>query len=328
MLLNYINSFRGIAILFIVAGHSIEMFNYKENEMMGKLLSSTFCNGTVLFVFIAGFLFQHLSLKYDFYRYMKKKITNVILPYFIVSIPAILAFVLRFQKFEVVEGFYDKSLPNQVISLYLTGDHLDPLWFIPMITLYYLISPILIIGDKNKIYYLLPIFLVISVLFPRLEGNPILPNSLHFFSVYLFGMFYAKYKETMFVLTDKFLIVLGFLYLATLLLPILEIGQNFSMNYFNKMLACVLFTFYLHKYEEIIKDRLDLFASFSFGIYFIHWYVIYAVKYLFISNFGFKFEGNLLDVAGFFTIVFAMCCLIVLVIKRLLKEKSRYFIGS
>ena len=51
--LNYIHIFRAIAIIIIVLGHSVDT----SHEIMGILVNIFIQGGTVLFVFISGFLF-------------------------------------------------------------------------------------------------------------------------------------------------------------------------------------------------------------------------------------------------------------------------------
>jgi len=89
--LRYIHNFRAIAILLIVAGHCVlglTWGNYKY-PLFKNLFIIILMNGTVLFVFIAGFLFQHLSSNFSYQKYLLKKNKYVILPYIICSIPAI-----------------------------------------------------------------------------------------------------------------------------------------------------------------------------------------------------------------------------------------------
>jgi len=73
-ILNYINVFRGLAILLIVAGHSMQFG--EVGSFAQRLSVEVFAGGTALFIFISGFLFQHLSGKYEFKNYMKKKWLN------------------------------------------------------------------------------------------------------------------------------------------------------------------------------------------------------------------------------------------------------------
>ena len=82
-ILNYINIFRGLAILLIIMGHTMQFGN--SNSVINLLNCEMICGGTALFIFISGFLFQHLSGKYEFKNYMLKKWTNVIMPYLFVE---------------------------------------------------------------------------------------------------------------------------------------------------------------------------------------------------------------------------------------------------
>ena len=93
--LHFIHSFRGVAILFVVGGHIL--LDWKPGTVSEKILDAIFQNGTVLFVFIAGYLFQHLSGKYDTLDYWKKKVQYVLLPYILISTPAI---ILRFNPLD------------------------------------------------------------------------------------------------------------------------------------------------------------------------------------------------------------------------------------
>ncbi len=85
--INYIHNFRGIAIIFVVACHLL--LNWDKNSKVEEFLFVFWGNGTVLFVFIAGYLFQHLSKKFEYRNYLVKKFQNIILPYFIISVPII-----------------------------------------------------------------------------------------------------------------------------------------------------------------------------------------------------------------------------------------------
>jgi len=89
MFLSYIHSLRAMAILSIVAFHCIGLFATEPLCWQEPLILSLASNGTMLFVFVAGFLFQHLSYKFEYRRYLKSKLQNVLLPYVFVSLPVI-----------------------------------------------------------------------------------------------------------------------------------------------------------------------------------------------------------------------------------------------
>ena len=87
---------------------------------------------------------------------MISKLKNVISPYILISIPGIYFSVFIQQRGIVWDGFYDYPIWEQIFYFYITGLHVTALWFIPMISLFYLVSPLLVKLDRNKkIYYLI-----------------------------------------------------------------------------------------------------------------------------------------------------------------------------
>lgn len=70
---------RGIAIIFIVLGHSI----YNSGEGFPLLLENLLRGGTALFVFISGYFFHRIFYKdFDYSKFMKNKVQNVLYPFF------------------------------------------------------------------------------------------------------------------------------------------------------------------------------------------------------------------------------------------------------
>ena len=88
--LNYINYLRAIAIIFIVAGHTLIWG--KPGHSIQRINSYFLQGGTLLFIFIAGFLFQYLSYKFDYKNFLINKFKNVIMPYWITMFPIAIYF--------------------------------------------------------------------------------------------------------------------------------------------------------------------------------------------------------------------------------------------
>ena len=310
--LNYINVFRGLAILLIIAGHTMQ---FGENSsLIHKINCEIICGGTTLFIFISGFLFQHLSLKFEYKSYLKKKWTNVIVPYFFTSIIGIfLCFCFPLSYGNSFNGLN----PILQIPMFLTTGriHNTPAWFIPMITLFFLCSWILLkLEHKGFLYKLLPLMFVITIIFPRcdVDYNSIMNLSytqkyfacigyifngfIHFFSLYVFGMFCSKYKN----IIDKFYKKRIILWLIMLLVATIDIFLSYKNIYTNftisKTILTMLLLGYLKHYDSWIikKEKLnkfmDIAAKYSFGLFFIHWY------YFFIFNQIFKLEKVILIV--------------------------------
>lgn len=329
LFLNYIHNFRAIAIILIVLGHSISYFSWSTHE---KLLHTIlFSNGTVLFVIIAGFLMQHLFFKHDHREFYIRKIRHVVLPYLFSSIPAIIIFIFFLERDAryVFEGFYQESVVTQISWFYLTGTHLAPFWFLPMIILIFLIAPLLKWGDKNNtLYFFLPILLIISFYFTR--GGMPYENITHFISIFILGMFLSKYKNliNIYLKERSILILLFFIisFLATYEYAIT--GRSLGINFIQKLTMSIFLLGILYKYKDKIKISIfSTMANQSFGIYLIHGYIISGIKFAHTIFIGELPSGTFIELfaLAFFTIIISM--IIISFIKKVIGEKSRLIIG-
>jgi peptidoglycan/LPS O-acetylase OafA/YrhL len=349
MFLRYIHNFRAIAILLIVAGHCTWSMNWNNYQypILKSLFGICFMNGTVLFVFIAGFLFQHLSSHFVLKQYLHKKLKFVILPYIIFSIPAIAAKLSLSTSIPVKEPVWLSDLfadwPALVHFVFtlkkigwyiISGDSLTPFWFIPMISIFYMIAPILIYLDRHrKIYWSLPLFIAISIIVPRpIETTNILQSFLHFFSAYLLGMFASRYKERIIAVMEKLWIWVCFGIVAMVIMEVFHPGSQLGYSPYNfsqKMLLSMLLVYWLWRIESAIPKHIgawgDNVASLSFGIYFIHYYFLYVAREVSWCNTFFEGSGIHLLVTFIITTLLSIASL--KVAKIFLRNKSRIFIG-
>lgn len=301
--LNYINVFRGLAILLIIMGHTMQFGDSKD--IINIINCEMICGGTALFIFISGFLFQHLSAKYEFKNYMSKKWTNVIMPYLIVSIPGI-AFCL-FCPVAYKNSFMGLS-PWIQIPLHLTIGrvHNIPTWFIPMIIIFFLCSYLFLKLEKKGILYkLLPIFFLITIFLPRgvaeyestlgldyltkywIYIKYIITNFFHFISLYVFGMYCSKNKG----IIDKFYSKKLLLWVLMFIFSLLDIYMQYKYQHSNytisKTFLTMLMLAYLKHYDEFILSHkktnktLDFIAKYSFGLFFVHWYWFFIYNQIF-----------------------------------------------
>ncbi len=330
--LPYINSFRAVAIIFIVCIHTMYLFNWEQSRELEKLIDIVIGNGTVMFLMIAGYLFQHLSDQYNTKKYLLTKLKHVIVPYLIISIPAIIFFVFIQHKelHKVSVGFYDLPKWEQIIRFYLTGDHLSPMWFIPVIILFYLSAPILVKADKTKLFYcFLPVFFYISTQFSR---GLIINSYLHMFSAYMFGMFCSRYKTVINPIITSHWGVIG-LILIYLGFVITEYDYySYSIHYlslFQKLtLSLIIISFFI-QHERISDLKLiKLLAHTSFGIYFLHAYVLFAFKIAIPHLNDGLITANLFALLFFTAVVIGLSMLLVLLIERIFNKTSLFIVGS
>lgn len=299
--LNYINVFRGLAILLIIMGHTMQF----GSGLVSSINCEIVCGGTALFIFISGFLFQHLSGKFEYKNYLSKKWTNVVMPYLFTAIPGLL--FCFYCPILYKNSFDGLNIFVQIPMLLSIGRvHNTPTWFIPMIILFFLCSWMLLKLEKKGILYkLLPILFLITIFCPRgsieYEGllglsyqakyfayvQYVLLGFVHFFSLYVFGMFCSKNKE----IIDKFYSRRLLIFVGMILTSVLDvyltnkgIYSNFTVS---KIFLTMLLLAYLKHYDEFILSHerlnnvLDFIAKYSFGLFFIHWYWFFVYNRIF-----------------------------------------------
>ena len=169
--LNYLHNLRGLAILFVVGvhvgGYDADWHSHPTlRRVLQLIFDPSEGNGTVLFLFIGGFLFQHLTHnRFDFKKFIEQKFLNIILPYIIISIPLILIRLnTNFESLTLPSGFHDKPIVYQFFYHLLTGSHMPPFWFISTIVLFYFSAPVLHALD-NRIFhrYFFPLVLMVTL---------------------------------------------------------------------------------------------------------------------------------------------------------------------
>jgi peptidoglycan/LPS O-acetylase OafA/YrhL len=329
--LRYIHTFRGLAIIFVVAGHLL--LSWAPNSPLHYFFEVFWENGTVLFIFIAGYLFQHLSRKFEYKSYLQKKVQNVIVPYLIVSLPIIVYRLYAHDYPGYILGphpdFAEWSVLKKLAFFIFCGGHMQQLWFVPMITLFYLAAPVLIYIDRHPSwYYLLLVTIPASLLIKREPFNDIPRMFGHFFSVYLFGMLMSRYKDRYMEIAKKQWILLTLLTIAAFVLNMVYYDQfNNALNYTHKMLFCCFFIYWLWKVDRWVPAFMGVLADLSFGIFFIHYYVILVVKAIYQRVFHHEIPGNALYWTLDLILVIAGSVAIIKTIQKLTPKYSRSIIG-
>ncbi|NMM47243.1 acyltransferase family protein [Marinigracilibium pacificum] len=330
--LSYIHQFRGLAILLIVIIHCFGIFDWDQFENGWFIVNAVIGRGTLLFVFIAGFLFGYLSYKYTFPSYLSKKIKYVILPYIICSIP-ILVYRIVFQDIppRVLTLFPDFSEINPVLQVFLylvSGTHLLPYWFIPMIACFYFVSPLFnFFLKKNFIIIPTVILTIISLTFTRVVTTDIIGNLIHYIGVFWLGIVFCKYRSEIFKFTEKYpMLPLG-IYLILLISSLTIKIWSEQQFFLQKIALSWLLIFKLYKNERDIPV-LNALADLSFGIYFTHFYFILATKPfilklapdnpIYLAVYAFIYFGLIVLLSGVATKI----------VKIPFKQNSRMLVGS
>lgn len=353
-ILNYINVFRGLAILLIIMGHVMQFG--EPTSLAHKINCEIICGGTALFIFISGFLFQHLSYKFEYKNYLSKKWTNVIMPYLFTAIPGL---VFCFSFPDLYKNAFDGlNIFVQIPLLLSIGRvHCVPTWFIPMIVIFFFCSWIFLKLEKKGILHkLLPLLLLITILLPRgsaeyndtiglsyiekywIYAKYILLGFVHFLSLYVLGMFCSAHKEIIDKFYDKRLI----LWIGLILTSTMDVYYQWENFTISKTFLTLLVLGYLKHYDEFILSHkktnatLDFIAKYSFGIFFVHWYWLFIYNQTFGLQNVIPIEKSLLYTLFLVTIRFiaiALCSILSLFVAKFLLQKfdkdinTRKFIG-
>lgn len=343
--LEYIHLFRGFAILVIVSIHCRIQWTWGDNVLSKQIFTTLLDNGTVLFVFIAGFLFQHLKEKYEYKSYLVRKLKYVIVPYLIISILPIAKNILSDGNPEWLPELFSDNVFLQVFYMIITGKQLGPFWFIPMITIFYLISPVLYKLDHSLFYkYIFPLIFILGLWTFRFGYfSNSFDSFLHFIPVYLFGMAVSHYKESILTLPYSFFMALIVAYLTLGSLEVLDIlhvnklssfvdAKNdiyFGFNY-PKLRASMLSLVLLKLFYEVKPGQfkvLQPLGEYSFGIYFLHLYFIIGINIL-TQKFLPDFHLNTWYYLGLVAFVTLASILSSMLMRRVFGKNSRYIIGS
>lgn len=181
---------RGIAIILIVLGHSV----YNSGQGFPLLLENLLRGGTALFVFISGYFFHRIFYKdFDYSKFMKNKVHNVLYPFLIVSFVGLFFLCLRWIFME------RQPLDNVLLSIFYTvrnGYILYPHWYIPFIMAVFLFSPVFlwfIRCSQSMRWTLFVLSCVVAIYLHRPIGNVNFIHSMvYFMPFYLIGILYSQ----------------------------------------------------------------------------------------------------------------------------------------
>jgi len=289
MFYRHIHSFRAIAITGVVTQHCMNSIAWTQDSLSHSLLAAGIFQASVWFTFISGFLFQHLSPRFTPSRYFEAKLKNVITPYLIMSIPALLISAFVIHQDSVPPSFYDLPGWERIGLFIITGKHLAPFWYIPVIAMFYLAGPLFIRVDRAKWPYLLLIPLAaISFALGRdglqgLMGGGTLwappSKALYLLAPYLLGMLCSRCHQRIADMTWEECNLLVAIALVAFALNVHYFqGESEAAQFVFKMVTCPLLVWGTYRLSDRLSDKIGVIATYSFGIYFLHGYLLAGVN--------------------------------------------------
>ena len=289
----YIHSFRAVAIVAVVISHVD--FPFGRLTLGERLLLSVSRDASVLFLFIAGFLFQYLSTGFSYRRYLKSKLQNVILPYVIVSLPLLLhQYYRQFGPFAVASRRFENPFLQGAWALLTAAQMPAPMWFIPMIACLYLAAPFLLAMDRHPKFYWIAVPLLLNAMFCHrpMPVNHIGQALVYFAPAYVIGMWFSRYQQRCTAFVEANLVTLFSIWAAAEIFSVVVLNRSgpifgaaysfergvLDLNLPDKLLLSVCLVGVLSRYQSVIGHRLDYLAGASFGVFFVHGYVLNAAE--------------------------------------------------
>ena len=337
-----VHAFRAVAIAIIVVGHAVPCFDWRSRPQLEALLLDLWSNGTVLFVFVAGYLFEYHSPGYRYISYLRKKFLYVVIPYVLVEAPAVIITLVRSSPDPGALALRDWV--HRILWFYthpaLTINF--PLWFIPMIVAYYVLAPFFMLFVRwPRLYALLPALLCVSALAHRpVVLSEISQPGVYFLSAYVAGMWASHSRQWLDPLLRRHAVALAAMFVvsvAACTLLLAHHGNYESLRLFSRehgwidwvFLQKLLLSFaLLGVLGRVVKRRiraLAVVADQSFSIYFLHYYVLIAFQACFDPDVP---VGTLMGLLGLTAVVFAATIAVVSLLGRLVGDHRRWLVGS
>jgi surface polysaccharide O-acyltransferase-like enzyme len=339
-----LHAFRAIATVMVVGQHAAWALPWPPDSTARRVLADVLDNSTVLFVFLAGFLFAHLSGRYSYTGFLRRRFTMVVLPYLCVLAPAAVLAVLSPR---VGGPFTDVAGEPEVLRLgwfVLHGATMVniALWFVPMITLYYLLAPVF--GAFLRwpgLYWLLALLVPLSLLAHRQAIVPhadILAMALYYLSAYVLGMC-ASHHRARLELCARYWWVLAGGYVLALVAEIawdphhgnydgaaLFTTEHGAVDWIfaQKLLLCLALLATTQRFSDRLRGLRGLgFAGFS--VFLVHCYLVNALK---LGMAGLHLGGSVPAWLGTTAAALAGSLLLVRAARAVLGPWSPYVIGS
>ena len=342
-----VHSFRAIAITAVVATHVMDYLQWENaTGPMRDVALSLFQNGSVMFVFIAGLLFQYLSRDFSYRRYLPTKLRYVFVPYLVASLPA-----LAHQYWRKVGVFspqlHHGDFVKTVLSALVKASHLPrPFWFIPMIGLFYVAAPAFLWLDRRANAYLVvvPVLLLAAGFVHRpLPLNRPFHALLYFVPSYVAGMAASKYRKQWAIAAKNWRFRWGLTGLAAAFLAfeVWYLGRGgprwsatalgapltFDTNQVLKLLQTAAILSWLAVVGHQVHRGLFRLAELSFGVFFVHEYVLYAFSRASERLTGPIANPTITHIVVGTLLITLVSLMTVLAAKRLTGRWSRYVLG-
>lgn len=333
---------RGFAIVCILLTH----FFQKTDAV--RFAHAFLLSSTIYFLFISGYLCQFLAFRHPVVAktYYFSKLKNVIAPYVVFTIATILAMLIINAKRAGIIAPADislKAMPN----IFLLGWAQRQYWYIPFVTVLFLISPWLTRTGNRTLVWLSVVSFVLAVCFPYRPSSHLtwdIPMSLYrlvYFSwAYFFGFAYARWKKQIDLDLGAYAIPAFLIGMALGIgmlsrtkvawLPSHFLSGPFALS-FQKILFLIPILYVANKVRSVRIPLFDWLATYSFTLFFLHYFFLSdyaALQAAIFSHMGAAMLPKLCVRIGLSVLFVGQCLILSILLKTACGRWSRSFVGS
>lgn len=348
--IGYLHSFRGFAILNILAIHAFvfallaaQNFSWNKTGFITIANETLFHDSTIYFAVISGILFSTALKSKGYAQFFKSKLFNVFLPYLFFTL-----FFSLFQRGQMDNGFMIRKnwqdFPSDVAITLGTGTAQFTYWYIPVLLFLFVMTPVLsFITDRKRMGPSALILISVAPLFISRSAwsDPSLSTPVYFLGSYALGIFVGNnLEENLNWLQTKIKILLTITLCSTIAVVYFQWAQiervaivsvQESAYYLQKLALSALILLWLRKMGNCQPKWITPFANSAFSIYFLHaafmWTLTYYLTPLISKNEYYPFN-ILLSGVVLFVASLMLSQTVVLLSRKVFGKYSRIFVGS
>lgn len=315
---------RAIAILVVVLGHSIIIFDYNWSSAYGysHICKSEFFSGLKqiinmfqmeLFFSISGFcLFYSRRKSISFLAFTKGKITRLLIPFIFTALMWLIPIRLAvdYPKYTDLHLFH-------ILYRIMTLQDAGHLWFLPVLFSIFILSYPLLLLDRINRYLPIIVALLLFSIYPVFR-NPLLRHTFHYLFFFLLGYLINSLGVFNVSRTLKAFIFVGFIVTSVIGFYIIPetMGNKWYAMAMSVLIVIILYIFINHIPFNRVWSEID---RNSFGIYLFHSPILYiGMTYL-------TFLPPIIFVIVQFCFSIVISWFIVEILRR---TRLRFFIGE
>lgn len=339
-----LDQFRAIAILMIVILHCGRTFLLRgpappvpDSNLILALNDILFHNATLYFTMISGIVYARSLWRKPFPVFLKGRFTNVIVPYVVVTTVLTVGTALLLHRTD--------RLPAELVHNLLLGEGFYMLWYIPVIGMLYLISPLLLrITRTPRLIWLTVLLALLPLVFSRIGTEVTTSTTVYFLGAYVVALvlgsdlekwlgWAARHQRPLWAISLIASLVLLFMYRSGMAWwGITDLRE--SLFYIQRLASGMALLAVLYQIRPISSDRINRWlsatAAMAFGLYFLHAPMIRLVIKGMRATLSKEIYWThpLVGIPIVFIVTMIFCLAAIKMIRRIAGRYSKFLIGA